>query len=204
MVASRLLFNRRAERTVEVLLKVLLGPSRSQQFSYLNYYPPREKITHTNLAGGTMSDNTFSSLSKKDQKQLKAIGNEYERLVETGHLEFAEVTPELKVKLPGWTQKYLELFDNAGIKYQICRTCLDGSFMFKTDDPIIAYFEHHPKLGVHQWVRPGYHDALPSNEAIAYLATKKPGGLTQEDATNVLELVDDIIDYSQRPNPENN
>ncbi len=122
---------------------------------------------------------------------FRTIADQYEYLVNTGGISWLEVTPEMRAGFHPFTRSFLHMFDEAGIRYWRGSVQLDGSLIFKTDDPVIAFFEHHPKRGLHQWVRPGYHEAIGSNEALAHLVAKSGG--SPERAHALAGLLDRLV-----------
>jgi hypothetical protein len=143
-------------------------------------------------------------MAKKPKKLTKSeIADQFEHLVNQNLMDWIEVTPQLYARLPPWSQVYLDWFKDCGITYQVARQVIQGHLCFKLDDPKICFFEHCPADGIHQWVGPNYHEALSSNEAIAYLASKK--GVDIVLAQQILELTDKVID-AKHPyqNPELN
>lgn len=122
---------------------------------------------------------------------LKQIANEYERLVNARAIDWLEISAEMKARFPNSTKKFLAMFDQAGIRYWLGSVQLEETLVFKTDDPVIAYFEHHPRRGIHQWVRPGYHEALGSNEALAYLVSRSGGDYQK--ALTMGQLLDELL-----------
>lgn len=119
---------------------------------------------------------------------LRQIADQYELLVNTNAIAWLEVTPELRAGLHPFTRNFLAMFDEAGISYWLGSVELDGSRIFKLDDPVIGFFEHHPRRCLHQWVKPGYHEALSSNEALAHLIAMSGG--SRECALALGQLLD--------------
>jgi hypothetical protein len=135
--------------------------------------------------------------AKKARKlTIGEVADQYEQLLENKLLEFVDITTKMKAAFPEWTRKYLEIFDDAGIKYKVCRQVIGDHLVFETDDPVICYFDHAWKEGKHQWVGPGFHEALSSNDALSYLSTKKGGD--RDLNRKILELADKIIGCSEK------
>lgn len=131
-------------------------------------------------------------------KRLGELADQYEELINHGNPTWIDND----FNIPLSTAYFLDRFFELGIKVELCNSTLGqdigGYYVFRINDPKIRYFVHVPELNVHMYADEGFHNALPMNECLAYLA-ELAGICTTDVANKVFKKVDQMLS-----SPENN
>lgn len=103
-----------------------------------------------------------------DSKQISAIANEYEGLVNDGSITWLPLSLE---DLPDSTRKYVKMMlVDLGWDCQVSDKVLGGTYLFKVDHPVVKYLHHVPQNDTHMWANEGFHESLDNSRIFNVLA----------------------------------
>ena len=107
----------------------------------------------------------------RENDRLSDIANEFERALNAGELAFS---PCDLATLPASTRKYIECFLlESGIKYSLCDRVIEGSYLFKLDDPVVGFLHHDSVTEIHMWADAGFTEGLNPSAVFWYLMCRK-------------------------------
>jgi len=106
-----------------------------------------------------------------ENDRLSDIANEFERALNADELQFGPC--DLSV-LPPSTRRYIECFLlESDIGYSLCDRVIDGSYLFKLDDPVVGFLHHDSVTEIHMWADRGFTEGLNPSAVFWYLMCRK-------------------------------
>jgi hypothetical protein len=105
--------------------------------------------------------------------RLQGVIDGLEASFNAGELRFGGYQIDL---LPESTRAYLRCFVlEAGVGVELCESVVDGTYLFRLDDPVVGFLHHDSVSGVHMWINRDFSDNLNPKAVFWYLMCLKVG-----------------------------